>query len=147
MRRSTLLMAIGFVLFLAFAGCSSPEEKKQSHLSKGREFFEKGEYKAARIELKNAVQIDPKFTAAQLLLAETSLKLGEAQEAFRAYAAVAELDPGHSEAQLKLATFLMLAQKFEESRQRVVGGAFAGAQPHRGAAFTGGAVGPGEEPV
>jgi len=121
MRRLTLLMVIGSVLFLVFAGCSSQEQKKQSHLTKGKEYFDKGEYKAARIELKNVVQIDPKFIPAQLLLAETDLKLGDAQAAFRAYSVVAELDPANTEAQLKLATFLMLAQKFDESRQRVDG--------------------------
>ena len=121
MRRSALLMGIGLVVLLALAGCLSKEDKKQSHFTRGKEYFDKGEFKAAKIELKNAIQMDPKFVQAHMLLAETSLKLGEAQEAFRAYSAVAELDPAHTEAQLRLATFLLLAQKFDEARTRVDG--------------------------
>ena len=121
MNRFKLMVAIVLMAMLALGGCSSKEDKKQSHLTKGKEYFDKGEFKSAKIELKNAIQIDAKFAPAHMLLAETSLKLGEAQEAFRAYSAVAELDPANTEAQLKLATFLLLAQKYDESRKRVDG--------------------------
>ena len=58
------LKALGVVLLiaaLAFYGCSSDEEKKLSHLEKGKQYFEKGEYKSAQIEFKNAIQIDPDY--------------------------------------------------------------------------------------
>ena len=57
MRRSALLMGIGLVVLLALAGCSSKEDKKQSHFTQGKEYFDKGEFKAAKIELKNAIQM------------------------------------------------------------------------------------------
>jgi Tfp pilus assembly protein PilF len=69
----------------ALCGCSSDEQKRQSHYDKGKAFFDKGEYKSAKIEFKNAVQIDPKFVQAHLMIAETSLNLGDAQDAFRSY--------------------------------------------------------------
>ena len=121
MRRPTLMVGVGLVVLLTLAGCSSKEDKKQAYLAHGKEYFAQGEFKAAKIELKNAIQMDPKFTQAYMLLAETSLKLGEAQEAFRAYSAVAEIDPANTEAQVKLATFLLLAQKYDEARRRVDG--------------------------
>ena len=147
MRRPTLLLGIGLAVLLALAGCSSKEDKKQSHLTQGKEYFDKGEFKSAKIELKNAIQIDPKFAQAYMLLAETSLKLGEAQEAFRAYSAVAELDPANTEAQLKLATFLLLAQKYDEAR--TAGGRDPGAraEQRRGAAAPGHTVRPRQGPL
>ena len=51
------------ILFMSIvvSGCASDEEKKQSHLEKGQAYFDKGEYKSAELELKNAVQIDPRY--------------------------------------------------------------------------------------
>jgi len=92
MDRFKLGALVALMIALMAGGCSTDEQKKRAHYEKGEAYYAKGEYKAAKIELKNAVQIDPKYAAAQLKLAETSLKLGEAQEAFRAYAAVAELE-------------------------------------------------------
>ncbi|OQY57684.1 MAG: hypothetical protein B6245_15815, partial [Desulfobacteraceae bacterium 4572_88] len=110
-----LFMITAFALF----ACSSDAEKKLSHLQKGNAYFEKGEYKSAQLEYKNAIQIDAKYGTAYEKLAETDLKLGDAKGAFRAYSIVAELEPDNTRAQLKLATFLMLAKKFDESRKKV----------------------------
>ena len=146
MRRSKWMVVIILMTVLALGGCSSKEEKLQSHLTKGKEYFDKGEFKSAKIELKNAIQIDPKFTKAYALLAETSLKLGEAQEAFRAYSAVAELDPANTDAQLKLATFFMLARN-TTSRASVWTQSLSRAGEHRGAASPGSAFRPRQKPA
>ena len=37
MRRSALLIGIGLVVLLALAGCSSKEDKKQSHFVQGKQ--------------------------------------------------------------------------------------------------------------
>jgi len=37
-------------------GCSSDEDKKVDHYQKGKQYFDKGEYKSAVLELKNAVE-------------------------------------------------------------------------------------------
>ena len=81
-------LKIIFLLFafatLAFWGCASDEEKKISHFQKGNAYFENGEFKSARLEFKNVIQIDAKYMAAYLMLGETNLKLGDAKKAFRA---------------------------------------------------------------
>lgn len=111
----------GLVLLvsLVVGGCASDEEKKLSHYERGVGYFDKAEYKAAEIELKNAIQIDPQYTAAHSKLAETYLKMGDAQGAFRAYSTVVQLDPDNTDALLKLATFYMLGKQFDDSRTRV----------------------------
>ena len=73
------LMALTFI----FIGCSSDEEKKASHLEKGKTYFESGEYKSAELEFRNAIQIDPEFVDAYARLGETYLKLGDPRGAFR----------------------------------------------------------------
>jgi Tfp pilus assembly protein PilF len=111
---------ISLLIFsLVIAGCTSDEDKKREHFARGNDFFEKGDFKSARIEFKNAIQIDPGYIEAHMQLGETSLKLGDAQSAFRAYAAVAELAPDNVKAQLKLATFFLLAKKYADSRKKI----------------------------
>ena len=74
-----ILKHFGFlclVVGLIFTGCASDEEKKLIHFEKGKAFFEEGDFKSARLELKNAIQIDPQFVSAHPKLAEVNLKLG-----------------------------------------------------------------------
>ncbi len=50
-----------FGILLLVAGCSNPEKEKAEAFDKAMAYVEKGENKAAIIELKNAIQIDPKY--------------------------------------------------------------------------------------
>ena len=52
----TALLALSFTL-----ACEGPEEKKLTFFEKGKAFYQDKDYVKARLELKNAVQIDPKF--------------------------------------------------------------------------------------
>jgi len=55
-------IGLTIVLMLTMVwGCSSDEEKKLAHFEKGNAYFEKGGYKSAELDFKNAVQIDPEF--------------------------------------------------------------------------------------
>ena len=114
------VISLLFVLTaLTVFACSSDQEKKQSHFEKGNAYYEKGEYKSAKLEYKNAIQIDSKYIQAYQKLGETNLKLGDAQGAFRAFSIVADLDPENIDAQLKLATFLMLAKQYDSAGLKV----------------------------
>ena len=62
------------VLVIFIAGCGGPEERKKRYYEKGKALYEQGDYVNARLELKNAVQIDPKFTEAHYLLGMAALK-------------------------------------------------------------------------
>ena len=78
------MFAIRIALHLMY-GCSSDEEKKVAHYEKGVSYFNKGEYKSAELEFKNAAQIDPEYIDAYAKLGETYLKLGHSQRAYRTY--------------------------------------------------------------
>jgi Tfp pilus assembly protein PilF len=75
--RMTQVVVLLMILALMITGCSSDEEKKASHLEKGKSYFEKGEYKSAELEFRNAIQIDPEFVDAYERLGETYLRLGD----------------------------------------------------------------------
>ena len=111
--------ALLLLVILIFSGCATDEEKKLSHLKKGQAYFENGKYREARIEFKNAIQIDPRYLEANIQLAETEVRLGDAGSAYRVYLRVAELDPDNLEAQLALAKFLLLGKNHAEAGEKI----------------------------
>jgi len=116
-RTKVVLLVFVSTLYL-LTGCASDEDKKKSHLEKGNSYFTNQEYRSARIEYKNAIQIDPAYVEAYLKLGETNLKLGDPRGALQAYSMVAELDPDDMEAQFKLATFYLLGKRDKEAKFR-----------------------------
>ena len=114
-----VIFFFSLIVSLFGLGCSSDEDKKASHFEKGLVYFENSDYKSARLEFKNAIQIDSQYLDAYQKLGETNLILGDLRGAFRSYSMVAEGNPEHIEAQVKLATFLLLAKKTEDSRKKV----------------------------
>ncbi len=110
---------LGLSLWIAFTGCTSDEEKKMEFLETGKAYFEKGEYKNAEIELRNALQIDPRFVEAHRYLAETYMKLGDAKGAFQEYVRLEQLEVDDPEIQRKLATIYFLGKRYDEARQRI----------------------------
>ena len=101
MSRMKTVLLVFLISAVTLYGCASEEEKKRSHLEKGNAYFEKGAYGSAKIEFKNAIQIDPKYVEALVKLGETLLKLGDTYGAFRVYSQLAELDPDNIDAHIK----------------------------------------------
>ena len=60
-----LILAAGFAL----VGCSPPEERAAAYLAQAQQFFDAGDYDRAKLEAKNAVQVEPKNAQARYLLA------------------------------------------------------------------------------
>jgi Tfp pilus assembly protein PilF len=48
--------------------CGSMEDKKTKYFERGNAFFEKDDYVKARMEFKNAIQIDPRYAEAYYML-------------------------------------------------------------------------------
>ncbi len=96
----------GVVLFLSvfflLMSCGTPDEKKMAFFSKGKSLFEAGDYVKARLEFKNAVQIDPEFAKANYMLGKTELALRNAKAGFGRINKAIRLDPGLIDARMDL---------------------------------------------
>jgi Tfp pilus assembly protein PilF len=57
MYRFKYLLLLSLIAGLIIAGCASDEEKKAIHFEKGKSYFEKGDFKSARLEFINAIQM------------------------------------------------------------------------------------------
>lgn len=108
-----------FLLFFLAAGCSSDEKKSVNFIKEGKAYFDKQEYDKAKIQLKNAINLDPKSLEANQILAQTYLKLGDAQEAFSAFLRLEQLEPENLETKIQVASFYLLAQKRIEAETRI----------------------------
>ncbi|MBE0470430.1 MAG: hypothetical protein IBX55_13110, partial [Methyloprofundus sp.] len=101
---SILAVSLSFIL----TGCETEEEAAESHLKRGKELLEKGDFAAAQLELKTAKQGN-KTTG------ETYFYLALLDEKVRNYYAMQDnlekalkLEPEHQQAHIKLGKLKLL---------------------------------------
>ena len=114
-----LSAAVTVVLLAMLLACSGPEEKKQKFLEKGRALYEQGDLINARLELKNALQIDPKYALAHYELGRVELKDRNLPQAFGLFKKAVALDPELFDAQLELGKLLLAVGQKEEARGKI----------------------------
>jgi tetratricopeptide (TPR) repeat protein len=119
MRNFLRFVAMVSCLALLFA-CSGPEAKKMKFFAKGKALYEKGDYVRARLELRNAIQIDPKFADAYAVLGMVESRQGNLQGAFAAFTKATELNPLNYDAQAELGRLFLLSRELEKAREKAV---------------------------
>lgn len=119
MKITNFLTCLSFILLILLPACSTPEEKKEKHYLRAMEYVKIGDEKAAILELKNAIQLDPKFADARYQLGLLHLKDGNPQAAFAELQRAFSIDPKNADAGVKVAEFYLLANRKEQSRSYV----------------------------
>lgn len=95
------------------------EEKKYAHYEKGMIFLDAGDNKSAVVELKNAIEIDPRFAEARYQMALTYVKLSQQANAIKELTKVVSIAPKNLDAQTKLAELLLLTNKRDAGRELI----------------------------
>src|SRR5260370_30608251 len=91
-RKNTLcVLVLALIIAPTLGGCMS---KAKRHLYTAEDLFEKGDLKGAKVELEESVRLDPDLADAHKSLAVIAEKLGDQEEAGRAYDSVSRLYPG-----------------------------------------------------
>ena len=90
-----LYLVFTLAIALTIIACGSPDQKKAKFLEKGKALYEKGDFVRARLEFKNAVQIDPKFYEGFYMLGMTELKAGNFRQAYAGFSKAVDLSPDH----------------------------------------------------
>ncbi len=109
-------LSIAIVLAVACSGCSDPVKTRDNHLKKADEYMEKGEYRSAVLEYRNAIKADAKFGEARYKLALAYERDDRPREAAREYLRAAELMPDRLDVQLKAGNILLAMRDFERAR-------------------------------
>ncbi len=95
--------------------CGSPEERAASYLEQAQEHFDSEDYVKAKLEARNAAQIEPKNAQARYLLALIAEQDGDFRKMIGHLQVAVDADPGHVGARVKLGTFYYFAQAYEEA--------------------------------
>ncbi len=80
------------LFILSLFACGGAENRKGKHIEAAKDFLTENNFDKARIEIKNAIQIDPKDKEAFLVLGEIQEKLSNFREAAKAYHKAVQLD-------------------------------------------------------
>lgn len=111
------LLLIAMVLVMVFPGCASEEEIKAKHLENAQAYMAKNEFKAAELELKNVIQMDPKNDVAHYLLGQTYMKMEEVELAAKSYSDAINANPENLKAHLKMGQIFLAARKTMGARK------------------------------
>jgi len=110
---------VSLVALLLAAGCSrDPEARKQAFYESGVKYAEEGDHRAAIIEFRNAVSIDPVFGAARARLAESYARIGDAANALAEFVRAADLLKDDFDVQLKTGALLLAAGRGDDALAR-----------------------------
>ena len=93
-----------FSLFLISA-CGNSEQSKERHIQRGKDYLSEENYDKARIELKNALQIDPKSAEAYNILGQVEEGRQNWRKAMGYYYHAIELAPDLLEPHIKIGRF------------------------------------------
>ena len=107
-----------FLVVLLAGWSSDPEKSKLQHFQKGMVYVKQDKPKAAVIEFRNAIQIDPKYADARYRLGLLYLETGDIKNAFKQLQRVASLDPNNIDARLKTAEFLLMSRDKDGARRQ-----------------------------
>lgn len=101
------------------AGCSTPEEEAQERQAKGVEYFDQGDYAKAELELKSAIQQDKSAAASYYYLALLNEKTRNFKAMRENLTEAVKLNPGNTDARLKLGKVLLLFNDGEGALKQV----------------------------
>lgn len=104
--RTTLVVAVAAG---ALAGCGGKEERLQAHLEKSRALMEQGNFDVAGVEVRNAMQIDPRNSEAMFVAGLITERGGtDLRRAFLHFVKAVELDPSNVAARARVGRYRLL---------------------------------------
>lgn len=110
--RSALVVVLAAVFLTA--ACAPPEERVARYIANAQKYLDEGSYKKAKLEARNAAQLEPKNANARYLLALVAEQEADIPAMFGHLAMAIDSDPAYTEARLKLASLFYLGQAWEQ---------------------------------
>ena len=91
---AALVIIVGGVgAYLVFS--RTPEERAALYMESGKEYFEKGQYVKASLDVRNALQLNDRIVEGWYLLSKISQKQNNFRAAYQLLQKTIQLDPSH----------------------------------------------------
>src|SRR5262245_35785413 len=114
-----LRFAVLALVLLQAPGCSSPEERAQSHYERGTKLLAQNEHVKASIEFKNALQLKKDLVGAWRGLAQIEERNQNWEGLFAILRTITDLDKNDVDARLRLARLMLMANQLDQALQVV----------------------------
>ena len=101
-------MAVALIAAALIGGCGSAQSRKARYIEHGQQYLAAGNYDKARVELRNALQIDPRDGTVRLLLGQVAERTGDVREALGQYQAAIAANSQLAEARAALGRLFLL---------------------------------------
>ncbi|HEX2584183.1 MAG TPA: tetratricopeptide repeat protein [Steroidobacteraceae bacterium] len=109
LRQATYRTLIAIVLVsIVLSACSGVDARKHEFLERGQTYYNNKNYDKARVELRNALQIDPKYVEARYLAGQVAEKRNDIREAAGQYQAAVDANPKYQPARAALARIYVI---------------------------------------
>jgi tetratricopeptide (TPR) repeat protein len=106
MRFGTFAALVTATLLVACGGAAA---RKAGYIAKGQEYLAAHDFEKARLEFRNALQLDPNDAEASFLAGEASEHLGNLREAAQMFQTTIQVNPRHIGARAQLAKIYVYA--------------------------------------
>ena len=107
------------LVVLLIAACSSSAERAARYVAQAQRYYDAGDYISARVEAKNAAQVDPKNAKAHYLLALVAEHDGEIKQMFTHLMVAVSSKSDFVDARLELGNLYFIGQAFSEAAKEV----------------------------
>jgi tetratricopeptide (TPR) repeat protein len=107
------------ILVIFLQGCGGSDEHVQKYLDSGKALYKEGLYAKAKIEFKNAAQIDNRRVEAYYYIAQIDEKNQNWQGMFSNLLRVIKLDPQHLDAHIRLSRLYLFVGDFDKAFEQV----------------------------
>lgn len=111
-----LLLSAGLVSVLMLSGCGGKEDRQAEFIQQAQQFMEAGDYESARIDVKNALQINSNNAEALYLMALLEERDQNWRAMYGALTAAVQLDPAHLDATIKYGQLNLLVNNLDEAK-------------------------------
>lgn len=112
MRKYIILWILAAVILSVFSGC---EQRRQDFYNKAIEYYKQKKFTESRLEIKNALAIDPECGECRLLFGKLAMEDGDFRSAFANFKYAIGVDPSLIEAKVELSKLYLLAKDYNNA--------------------------------
>jgi tetratricopeptide (TPR) repeat protein len=113
--KKIVILLVSLIAIISLPGCSSPEEKAAAHMANADAFMAENEPEKARIEFRNALQLNQNLPEAWYGLASIHEQRREWRKAYNILTRIRESNPRYMNGRILLANILLAANRIDEA--------------------------------